>query len=244
MDNPDLIDGLLMDTTWRIISKYATSILMATTYNVGLPIAFAFGESEDKKLYSLFINEFHEKLGIDLKQYAVESDQGTALKSVCDTFHEIHLACLRHFLVSLGNRTFSYHIGKLISCRNDFELNTLKMHCTSMFKRIKDEKEQKDLKKLLGKIGMTLDEDGLRISNQDQWKRISIKERVALRMPSTTNALESTHGHLNSKLHRRNEFWSSLYRLVSSLTSKDLNFQDRVKANYSRIKRLSYRRLT
>ena len=62
-------------------------------------------------------------------------------------------------------------------------------------------------------------------------------------MPSTTNALESTHGHLNAKLPRRNEFCPSLYRLVTSITSKDLNFSQRCRANYNRIKRLTFRRV-
>ena len=242
LDNPSKIDGILMDTTWRVINKYVTSILMVTSYNVGIPIAFAFGESEDKKLYSLFIKEFNERLNIDLKQYVVESDQGTALKAVCDTFQKIHLACLRHFLVSLGSHPFSYQIGKLISCRNDFELDTLIAHYNSCFKKIEDEKMLKDLRKVLTKIGMSFDENGLHISNLTQWKKISVKERISLRMPSTTNALESTHGHINAKLPRRNEFWFSLHRLVVHLTSKDLNFSDRLKANYNRAKRISLRR--
>lgn len=90
---------------------------------------------------------------------------------------------------------------------------------------------------------MTFDDKCLKINDKLQWERISMKERIKYRMPATTNAIESTHGHLNAKLPRRNEFWLSLYRLVESTTSKDLNFNARFRANYNRIKRITFRRL-
>ena len=66
--NNDLVSGLLLDTTWRVISKFVTSILMITACNVGIPIAFAFGASEDKSLYSLFTDKFNETLNINISQ--------------------------------------------------------------------------------------------------------------------------------------------------------------------------------
>ena len=62
-------------------------------------------------------------------------------------------------------------------------------------------------------------------------------ERVKTRMPSTTNSLESSHGHLNSKIPRRNDFWTSLNRLTSSLTKSDFHFKDRVKQVYNNTRR-------
>ena len=47
-NNDELIDGLIMDTTRKVASKYVTSILMICARNVGLPIAFTFGAAEDK----------------------------------------------------------------------------------------------------------------------------------------------------------------------------------------------------
>ena len=95
-NNDELIDGLIMDTTWKVVSKYVTSILMICVRNVGLPIAFTFGAAEDKKLYNNFVEMFNVEFGIDLKKFIVISDQGSALKAICDEFKE-HIACLRHF---------------------------------------------------------------------------------------------------------------------------------------------------
>ena len=51
-DNDDLIQGYLLDTTWKIMSSYVTSIMMGSSYSVGIPLAFAFGRSEEKKTIS------------------------------------------------------------------------------------------------------------------------------------------------------------------------------------------------
>ena len=85
-DNSEMIDGILMDTTWKVIHKYVTSILICASYNVVVSHAFAFGGSEDRDLYNMFIEKFKSIIGIDLTNYYVESDHGSALRSVCDKF--------------------------------------------------------------------------------------------------------------------------------------------------------------
>jgi hypothetical protein len=47
---------------------------------------------------------------------------------------------------------------------------------------------------------------------------------VILRIPSTTNSLEATHGHLNETITRRNSFWQSLTILFDSIADKTLHF--------------------
>ena len=69
---------------------------MVSSFNVGIPIAFSFGLSEDTKIYQLLIDKFTELFDIDLKSFIAESDQGSALKAVCDSFKD-HIACVRHF---------------------------------------------------------------------------------------------------------------------------------------------------
>lgn len=57
------------------------------------------------------------------------------------------------------------------------------------------------------------------------------------KIPSTTNALESFHGHLNSHIPRRNTFWNSLYRLSQNLILKGDNIQEQINHNYYTEKR-------
>jgi hypothetical protein len=42
-DNKDLVDGLMMETRWKVLRLYVTSILMLVMCNAGIPVSFAFG---------------------------------------------------------------------------------------------------------------------------------------------------------------------------------------------------------
>ena len=64
--NNDVVSVLLVDTTWKLMPNYVTSILMASVHNIGIPISFTFGIGETKSLYNLHINTFKEKFDIDL----------------------------------------------------------------------------------------------------------------------------------------------------------------------------------
>ena len=80
-----------MDTTWRVLPYYVTSILMASSMNGGLPLSFSFGFSENVEIYQNHFNAFQNLFHIDLKQYTFESDQGPALKSLFLDNHIQHV---------------------------------------------------------------------------------------------------------------------------------------------------------
>ena len=61
-----------------------------------------------------FLSTLSEKFQVTLTDKVLESDQGTALKAACIEFHLIHLACLRHLLVSLKYNHASYLIRLLL----------------------------------------------------------------------------------------------------------------------------------
>jgi hypothetical protein len=44
-------------------------------------------------------------------------------------------------------------------------------------------------------------------------------------MPSTTNSLEATHGHLNEAISRRNPFWAFLALLFEAIADKTIHFE-------------------
>ena len=226
-NHANIINGLLFDTTWKLIPYFVTSILMISTFNIGMPVAFSFGPSEDKDLYEMLISRFKEKFNIDLKIFKAESDQGSALKSVCDSF-QVHLACIRHFLVSLGSKPFSFQIGNIISCRSPFELKLLFERYATQFADIKDERLLKCLHKTLFKVGLQFENDVISINDEKKWSKISLLKRVEYKMPSTTNSLESTHGHLNEKIPRRNMFWPSLHRLIKSIATQDFHYKNTI----------------
>ncbi|KAK8896368.1 hypothetical protein M9Y10_014266 [Tritrichomonas musculus] len=63
----------------------------------------------------------------------------------------------------------------------------------------------------------------LYISNEIEWTKVSLLKRIPFKMPTTTNSLESTHGHLNKKMPRRNNFWMSLFRINNNNNNNNKN---------------------
>ena len=135
-ENQGIIHGFLLDTTWKIMQHFVTSILMASSLNVGIPLAFAFGKGEDKILYKKLLEQVQKKLEIDFTGRVIESDQGSALKAVAKEFGIVHLACLRHFLVSLRYNEHSYLLSTLIKCATQEEYDAAMTYIIQQYENI------------------------------------------------------------------------------------------------------------
>ncbi|KAK8870441.1 hypothetical protein M9Y10_008323 [Tritrichomonas musculus] len=72
----------------------------------------------------------------------------------------------------------------------------------------------------------------LYISNEIEWTKVSLLKRIPFKMPTTTNSHESTHGHLNKKMPRRNNFWMSLFRIIRSLSFKNQSLNQMYRHNF------------
>jgi hypothetical protein len=106
-DHANLVSGLPMDTTWRIIQLHVALILTIGIGNVGIPVALSSGPIKDTALSNTFYLRFRSLFNLDLSTYILESDQGSAFHAICSKYHNRHLACLRHLLVSLGRKPFA-----------------------------------------------------------------------------------------------------------------------------------------
>ena len=155
LDNVDIIDGLLMDTTWHVLPYYVTSILMVSTCNVGIPVAFSFGDAETVELYDILFKVIKENIDIDISNYKIESDNGTALSAICRKYKCTHLRCLRHFLVSLGTKPYSKQIGDLVSAKCEHDFNALCDEYKESFSEFAASTD--DFQKTLGKAGLHFD---------------------------------------------------------------------------------------
>ena len=228
-----------MDTTWRVLPYYVTSILMCSVCNVGIPLAFSFGKGETVSLYEMFFKAFADKFGIDLGTFTVESDNGVALTTVCSNHNNKHLKCLKHFLTSLGLEEFSKQVGELVSAKCIKDFDALCKIYVDQFSRVPSEKVA-NLTKTLSKAGLAFcpEKKEIIIADFTKWETISQIERIKYAMPSTTNALESSHGHLNARIPRRNNYWSAMLRLVMYVMNKENNFSEALQRNYQREKRV------
>jgi hypothetical protein len=101
------VDGLVLDTTWKVIRKYVTTIMMAVYRNVEDPLRFAFGAAETIELYEQHFGAFSHLFGIDFSHYILKSDQGSALCLLCTSKEQAQLFCLLHFLLFLKQKEFS-----------------------------------------------------------------------------------------------------------------------------------------
>jgi hypothetical protein len=173
--NTEVIDGLLMDATWKIIPNGVSSILMLSISNVGIPVALAIGRKEDRAHYETFHTVLHEVLGIGLQGWKVVSDQGTALRSVCRQHRNEQFLCLRHFLVSLTRNVWSEEIGNLIRCGVSQDFDCL---CAEYEPRFLQALEAgsgspvaKRLRKLLANVGLGLISGHVAVVDGVKWGR-------------------------------------------------------------------------
>jgi hypothetical protein len=226
----NIIDGLIMDTTFKVIRRYHTAILMGVSHNVGIPLAVSFGPNESIELYDTFYTAF-DSLNIDLRIYILESDQGSALKAV-GTRHTRHLFCLRHVLKSLENKCgrFASLVGNLIRARSRKELDVLIELYTPDWAEVCQNaaEEEKQLRRCLAKVGLVMRDGTLCYEDAERtrWKQVSMLERVGTHMPTTSNTIECTNGHLNGDTPRHNTFWGSLHRIAGIFSVKIENFSE------------------
>jgi hypothetical protein len=162
------IDGLVMDTTFKVIRRYHLAILVAVWHNVGIPLAVSFGPRENIELYDRFYTVFQERFQIDLTRYTLESDQGAALKAV-GARHLRHLFCLRHVLKTLhkdGGR-FASLVGNLISARTKKDLGLLVTLYTPEFTTVMQAGgvEWDQLRKCLDKVGLRFEAGRIRYAD-------------------------------------------------------------------------------
>jgi hypothetical protein len=96
--------------------------------------------------------------------------------------------------------------------------------------------------KVLQKVGLAITNGRIVISNEPRWTSISMIERVSTRLPSTTNALESFHGHGNEQTPRRNDFLPSILRVATMMTGKTLGFRAALEDTFALMIRKARRR--
>ena len=122
------VNGIMLDTTSSILSRYLSSIPTIIIQNVGIPIGMSFGLTEDASIYNEFFFHFHNIYGYEIPDFVdvVESDQGKALIKAVHDQGMRHICYLRHLLVSLGWKTYSNQVGNLITATTDDEYQRLK----------------------------------------------------------------------------------------------------------------------
>ena len=243
-ENENIVHGVILDTTWRTLPDFVTSIIMASVCNVGIPMGFSFGPCENKDIYKVFYDKFSSVINVDLTKYVIESDRGSALKALSKEIGIEHLSCNVHFLRSLKTSEFSYQIGELVSAKCQIDLDILMDHYSKEFCKFIGTEKIENLNKALMSCGLIFDINSKKISinNMNLWEHISLNCRAKYKMPTTTNALEASHGHLNARIPRHNDFYTAMNRLIRFIITKTHNFDVAYKSNLNRARRVIQRK--
>lgn len=223
---------MLLDTTWRALPYYVTSILMASSFNTGLPLSIAFGHSENRNLYENHFNVFNNYFNVSLENFKFESDQGSSLKSLFLSKKIDYCICLRHFLNNLKMNYIAFGIRVIIKSCTQFEFdNSIKLY-SKLFSSITNPSDIQLRDRLLRKAGLIFIQNKICIKDFQKWRKFSLLERTKIKLPSTTNSLESTHGQLNSKISRKRNFWQSLFDISENLNKKNQTIQQHIQHNF------------
>ncbi len=228
----DIINGCLLDTTWKCLPYYVTSILMLSVKNTGIPISFAFGNKENKELYRMHFTAFKELFDIDLDKFPFESDQGSSLISLFEEKQIKNFFCLRHLFTNLKFNEYAFAVENIVKCATQTEFDNAIIFYSELFSYTFDEQKIKKRDKALSKVGLVYKEGFILIENDSLWEKVSVLKRIPYKLPTTTNSLESYHGQLNSKTPRHNNFWSALHRIANNFILKFNCIQDHISHNY------------
>lgn len=180
--NPGLIQGFLLDTTWKVLPYYVTSILMASGKNVGIPLAFAFGRGETKISYETLIDVVQTQCNFSFSGLILESDQGKALQMLCKKYEIKQILCLRHFLASINDHYIRTLIGELVKAIS------ISDHCTAaelIITQIEQNMNKFPAKVVtitqsLEKIGVTYEMKAhtLTVTDSMKWEMVSMQART------------------------------------------------------------------
>ena len=115
-------------------------------------------------------------------------------------------------------------LSSLIKCTTQEEYDATLTYIIQQYEKIdwNNKKLVSLLISLLKKAGLKYEHhtNMLKVVDKDPWDSIALIFRVQLKMPSTTNALEATHGHMNKATPRHNNFYKSIVEAIMKKISE------------------------
>jgi hypothetical protein len=88
------------------------------------------------------------------------------------------------------------------------------------------------LNKALGRVRLTFRRGKIVVQSPERWREVSIRERVGAGIPTTTNSLESSHGHSNARTPGRNTLRESLRDIIGAMLTKSTTLWRCIQHNF------------
>jgi hypothetical protein len=229
----DLLDEgpncAMTDTTFKILKPYTLSILTLIFANESIPIALSVSPTEETssclQIYEHVIEILSEQIPATnpgdnlLTQLPLVSDMGKAIQKLVREKHLCWLFCHRHLIESVGSHSFVGDcVRRLLRCCSEDEyLQTREVimnEIDAMFPKNNNlyEGAPRHFRVLLMMMEIIAPDETHSKERWARWLRVGC--------PTTRNALESFHGHLNAHVQPRQNFVERLKIVMDSVTTR------------------------
>jgi hypothetical protein len=200
---------LMTDATFRSLHPYSLAILHAVFANETIPIAFSVAPSETGALYDDMyahildimrdvMPNFDEEHNL-LTDLPVISDMGTGIRAVIRSRALKWFICHRHLIQSLGAASQAgIWVCRLLKCSSLDEYEkvsrVIKQEMNKLYRSVDGHyiNLPENVESVLTMMDPGNNHEFFRLSRWARWLRFGC--------PTTSNAAESVHGHLNAKV--------------------------------------------
>lgn len=218
-----------LDCSFHFFDPYVFAIPSAIIQNAYLPFGLAIGCSENAELFRSFYEFFFNSTQIELKEYPVLSDMGSAIRSFCEGSEIRQYFCCTHILRSIGNNSkVRFLIKRLLKLQiiEDAE------RCLYL---LKDTVNRTTLNQgevdAFRRIGIIVYDNGLQI---DEWEPLfemcCLVYRLEDCIPPSTNSEEGLHSHINEHKRRNQSFWTKVQIIIEMFMDRYRTYGKRLQA--------------
>ena len=229
----DLLDEgancAMTDATFKIMKPYTLSILSLIFANESIPIAFSVSPTEEAssylQIYQHVVEILCEQIPATnpednvLTQLPLVSDMGKAIQKLAREKRLCWLICHRHLIESVGSNSFVGDcVRRLLRCCSEDEYfqtrAVIANEIDALFPKNDDgcQGTPPHFRVLLMMMEIIAPDE---THSRERWARW-----LRFGCPTTSNALESVHGHLNAHVQPRQSFVERLKIVVDALTTR------------------------
>jgi len=229
------------DSTFNCCAPYCLCIPNAIQSNTSLPLGISIGYGETAEFYIDTYNEILKNTDCILSSVPILVDMGISLQSFAKTKNLKVYYCQRHIHEYFGSNSTIGPIIQIILNIDSAKLRDIVFQEIEFYLKTiaSQNKSYQDLIKALLRMGLNFFENRISISDSSKFQSFINDDRKTDGVPTTTNHIESIHGHLNEDTSRRKCLFTVLRKLTNYCIKCVKNFNKNVKRNYfRRIKRV------
>ena len=223
------------DCTFKSTKPYVLSIPSLIIMKTLITLGFILYHSECFEIFDEFYSRIkHVNNGI-ITKISHLSDMGSSLVSFFNIHRLKHYFCQRHILEAFGNNSVLMPVVHLLLSIDSLEMRSIIFdQCNDYLNRIARTHTQiNNLNSFLKKMGIEFREC-LEVIDESLFQSFINEDRKKYGVPTTTNHLESIHGHLNKIASRRKSMFSTLQKLINYSIDCTNSFEKRVRTNINR----------